>query len=324
MSIESRNAAQEAADTVADASLTALVLEPSPPADTDPDFFADDPTDDSGRSGRVVSPVGGGDLSWDDLIADRPDLADFAADRWLGARRRLVGLPPNYTETREALHQIAFFSMAPKRHAVNGKIALRYTHHGFGTPFFGNDEQVRIEDGLLVHQTPHGVTTTDVTTVNAACEFLGIPYVVEWFPNLHDPLEPVDPDTALSVDAGAAAALADFFGFSVSVLEEVRRIPGAADPSRIQLWAEHFDPATELGSMEEEQRASYGASPGDGANPEPYLYVAAWYGVDDSDPFWNADSFGGAQLDYSDLLAAEDQRAAALEFYRTAHEKLSS
>ena len=324
MTIAHRNAAAEATEVVNDPSLSPLVLEPSAPANTDPVFFADDPTDRLAHAGRVVSPVGDGDLTWDELVADRPDLTSFAADRWLGAHRRLEALPAGYTETREALHQLAFFAMAPKRHAVNGKIALRYTHNGFGTPFFGEDEQVRIESGVLVHQTADAVRTTEVTTVNAACDFLGVPYVVEWFPDLHDPLKPVDPDMSLSVDTVAAEALGDWFGFSASVLEGVRRIEGAVDASRVQLWAEHFDPATELGSMEKEQRASFGASPGDGANPEPYLYVAAWYGVDKEDPFWNAESFGGAQLDYSDLLAADDQRTTALDFFRTAYEKLSS
>lgn len=324
MTTQHRNASAEAAAAVGDQSLTALVLEPSAPANLDPDFFADDPTDPSGLSGQVVSPYGDADLTWDTLIADRPDLADFAADRWLGSYRRLEPIPAGYTKTREALHQLAFFAMAPKRHSANGKIALRYTHHGFGTPFFGDDEQVRVEDGVLVYQGGDTVRTADVTTVNAACEFLGIPYVVEWFPNLHDPLKPVNPDQRLSVDPGAASALGDWFGFSFSVLEDVRRTEGAVDPSRVQLWAEHFDPATELGSIDKEQRASFGASPGDGPNPEPYLYVAAWYGVDKSDPFWNAESFGGAQLNYADLLAADDQRATAIDFFRTANKKLSS
>ncbi len=56
---------------------------------------------------------------------------------------------------------------------------------------------------------------------------------------------------------------------------------------------------------------------------EPYLYVAPWTGVPDrSDPYWNAESFGGALFSYADLLDAEDQRQAALDFFRNGMRRL--
>jgi hypothetical protein len=325
MTIEHRDPLGEARAALTNGSYEPLVIEPALPADLDPDFYADDPTDPAGVTGSIVSPVAGvGHTTWSDLAAEDPKIAAFAADHWLGNFKRLEPLGQSHTETREALHQVAFFAVGPKRHAVNGKIGLRYTHHGFGTPFFGDDEQVRVEGDQLIHQTADDVRSTRITTVREAAEYLGVPYVVEWFPSFHDPLEPVDPDTALSVDGNASRAIGDWFGFATSVLEELRRTDGAVDVSRVQLWPEHFDPAMEIGSADSGQRASYGASPGDGSSAEPYLYVAPWSGVpDESDSYWNAEGFGGALLSYSDLLGAGDQRQTALEFLRTGLTKLS-
>ena len=96
------------------------------------------------------------------------------------------------------------------------------------------------------------------------------------------------------------------------------------DVSRVQLWPEHFDPAMELGSADEGRRASYGASPGDSMVAEPYLYVSAWGEVDRSNPFFDVDGFDGGVLPYSDLVAAHDQRRAALEFFRAGRAALGA
>ena len=319
-----RDPLAEARAALADVSLDPMVLEPAPPADVDPDFFADDPTDPTGLTGTVVSPIDGvGDTTWSDVAASNPDIAAFASEHWLGSFRRLQPVGPNHTETREALHQLAFFAIGPKRHAVNGKVGLRYTRQGFGTPFFGDDEQVRVHGDQLAHQTADHVRSTSISTVREAASFLGVAYLVEWFPGFHDPLDPADPDAPLSVDPAASRAIGDWFGFATSVLEELRRTDGAVDASRVQLWPEHFDPAMEMGSADAGRRASYGASPGDGSSTEPYLYVAPWSGVpDEDDPYWNARAFGGALLSYGDLLDAEDQRATALDFFRTGYTKL--
>jgi hypothetical protein len=83
----------------------------------------------------------------------------------------------------------------------------------------------------------------------------------------------------------------------------------------VQLWPEHFDVATELGNEQAERRAGVGGSPCDEAHPEPYLYVTPWTARPEGE-LWQASGFPGAELSYSDLLAAPDQRAAALEFFR--------
>ncbi|WP_329238923.1 hypothetical protein OG417_36700 [Actinoallomurus sp. NBC_01490] len=344
------------------------VLEPSPPAVTEPPWYADDPL--AGPYGvRLVTPVSGLGRSWDDLAAERPDLASFCADRWLGAWRRLAPLPRAFVATRRSLHALAEHVVAPARHAANGEIGLRFTRGGFGTPYFGDDEQVRVEAGRLV---VGGAVHTPATLGEAASLAgvrLGMP------PEVYLPATPAAPDTHLPVNPAAAEALGAWFGFAWSVLEQLRfegrksypraplvtpsaagpsltghstrssarpcadpraplATPSAAGPShtrssarpcapgRVQLWPEHFDAAVELGDDAAGRRATFGASPGDDAHPEPYLYVAPWHRR--AGRFWNDTAFGGASLTYATLLSADDQRETALAFFRQALAELNS
>jgi len=244
----------------------ARVLEPSPPAVDEPPWFADDPT-----AGRPLdwSTYDGVDARW-------------RRARWLGPFDRLEPLPPRFAPTRLALHELGKRTISPAREAANGKIGLRWTLGGFGTPFFGEDEQLRVEHGVLVHQQRAQATREQAPRAG--------------------------------VDATAAGALGAWFGFATSVLEALRSRHPSLAPSRVQLWPEHFDVSLELGPEAEGRRAGYGASPGDEQHPEPYLYVAPW-GEVPAGPRWQAHGFGGAELGYGELLAAGDQRALALEFY---------
>jgi hypothetical protein len=270
----------------------ARVLEPSPPA-IGPPHYTDDPVDPNevpeGR--ELVSPVHNrGDLTWDEVVQQDPDLASWCADRWLGAWKRLDPLPPSFGETRVALHKVAEAVVSPARKPDN-EIALRYTRGGFGTPFFeqdGMDCQVRVEHGELVRQRGD-----------------------------QEEREPLPGE----VDKVAATALGDFYGFACSVLEQLRADEADGDPSLVQLWPEHFDIAFELGSERAGQRANFGASPGDDDHDEPYLYVGPWT-AEVSGELWNATDFRGAELRYSELLEAEDQRRAALEFMRERYRAL--
>lgn len=79
----------------------------------------------------------------------------------------------------------------------------------------------------------------------------------------------------------------------------------------------------EAGSNDLGQRASYGASPGDDAHPEPYLYISAWGEVDRSDTFWNGATFNGAILGHAQLHDSADPYATALEFYEAGLERLT-
>jgi hypothetical protein len=271
----------------------ARVLEPSPPAVSESPF-ADDPVDPGevpeGR--RLVSPVHNrGDLTWDDMAGLEPELAPWIADRWLGAWKRLDELPGTFATTRKILHEVAQAVVSPAR-MPSDEIALRYTRGGFGTPFFeqaGTDCQVRVEHGELVRQRGEEETR-----------------------------EPLPDD----VDPAAVTALGDFYGFATSVLEQLRADEPDGDPSLVQLWPEHFDVAFELGSEAKGQRANFGASPGDDAHPEPYLYVGPWT-AEVSGELWDATGFRGAELSYSELLTAEDQRRTALDFMKERYRALT-
>src|SRR5437870_2768326 len=135
----------------------ARVLEPSPPAVVDGEWFADDPTSAECPPGsKVTSPVPGPDVActWAQWLAGpgHEQHATWAADRWLGAYRRLTPAPAALAETRLALHRVAAYVVSPARRRVNTKIGLRFTLGGFGTPFFGADEQVRVSGTTLVRQ----------------------------------------------------------------------------------------------------------------------------------------------------------------------------
>jgi len=277
------NARAEAMDRLG-GDYEARVLEPSPPAVTEPPF-ADDPVapGEVPEGRRLVSPVNHrGDVTWDELCEADADLGPWCAERWLGAWRRLEPLPDTFGDTRQALHRLAEEVVAPARKPDN-EIALRFTRCGFGTPFFeegGKDCQVRVQHGALVRQSGD-----------------------------EEKRETLD-----GVDVAAAHALGDFYGFACSVLEELRAEEADGDPSLVQLWPEHFDLAFELGSEAEGRRANYGASPGDEHHHEPYLYVGPWDPEKAKDDLWNGTGFSGAELTYSELLEAEDQREAALDF----------
>jgi hypothetical protein len=269
----------------------ARVLEPSPPAVGEP-TYADDPVypGEVPEGRRLVSPVHNrGDLTWDEIASEDPEIAPWCAERWLGAWKRLEPLPPSFADTRVALHKVAEAVVSPARQPAN-EIALRYTRGGFGTPFFeqdGADCQVRVEHGELVRQRGTEETRESL------------------------------PD----VDTAAATALGDFYGLACSVLEQLRADEGDGDPSIVQLWPEHFDLAIELGSESAGQRANFGFSPGDDDHPDPYLYVGPWT-AEVSGELWNGTGFKGAELTYSELIGGDDHRGAALEFMRDRYRAL--
>ena len=285
------------------------VLEPSPPAVTDPPWFADDPVarGEVPAGHKLVSPVRNGDLRWEDLAADDRELAAWCAERWLAAYRHLGPAPSTLVQTRVALHRLAESVISPARRRANGKIGLRYARGGFGTPFFGADVQVRASGSELIVQEGASERQAPITTLAAAADLVGSDLLPQDMELDSEPL-PVDP--------ASAAFLGDWYGFAASVLEELRAGAGsAADPSRVQLWPEHFDLAVELGLERAGARAAYGLSPGDDQHPEPYLYVGPWVAPPPGE-LWQASGFVGAELAYAELAEVGDQRATALDFFR--------
>ena len=306
------------------------MLEPSPPAITS-EPFSDDPTArgtmPSGRT--LVAPIETGiegDITWDALAREDADLAAWCAARALGASTAPPPLPPTeqLVRTRLSLHALAEHVLCAARHRVNGKIGLRFTRGGFGTPFFGADEQVRIEGTTLIVSASTRETRADLTTLGAAASAAGI---TAGAPDLFEPTTPLDLDRPLELDGGAVAVFGWWFGSTTAVLAQVRADPESSaapnPPSLLQIWPEHFDLSVDLGDAAAGGRANYGASPGDAVHPEPYLYVGPWDTSrlqQPTDPFWN-ESFG-ASRPYSALADRAGAREAALAFFRAGRARL--
>ena len=317
--MDPRGNAQARLEAVEPGRFEARVLVPSPPAVTDPPWFADDPVDRGGAGdgdGRVVvSPVPNADRTWDDLARSDAALAEWCADRWLGAWRPLAPVTDldALAVTRRSWHTVAEHVLAPFRFRACSKIGLRYTPGGVGIPFVRADDvavQLRLDGfGLVVDRGSE--TRAPWTTLRAAANAAGV--AVGARTGVYEPTTAGEPDQALPVNADAAACLADWFGFGASVLEEVRAAARDGSMTRPQLWPEHFDLSVDLGDEAARQRATFGASPGDDRHPLPYLYVTHWGPVAD-DPYWNDTAFSGASLGYDRLVGLGDPRRVALEF----------
>jgi hypothetical protein len=218
----------------------------------------------------------------------------------------LTRLPSAFAETRDALHRLAVYVISPAQRLVNGEIILRATPGGFGTAALPG-RTIRVEGTELVDEAGGEIRRAPIASLHQAAAFLGIEPDVSQQEAFDVPPHG-DLDAALGIDAGAAAALAAWYAFTTSVLDELRTEPGGAeDVSPVRLWPEHFDAAIDMGEHATGGPATYGSSPGDAAHPEPYLYVSPWAGR--IDPFFDDPHFQGASLGYADLLAGADARA---------------
>jgi hypothetical protein len=226
----------------------------------------------------------------------------------------LKSLPPTFPSTVESLHEVAAELVAPARRPQN-EIALEPTPGGFGTPFFefdGARRRVRVAGGELIHECAGQERRAPLTSLAAAGGAI-------------TELLPIDVrlgDEPLTVDPAASLALGDLYEFGAAALERLLAGAGEEDEaSPVRLWPEHFDIAIELGSEERGVRANYGISPGDEQHPEPYLYVGPWSAAVDGE-LWNGHGFSGAELSYSELIAAADPAAAADDFFGSRREAL--
>ncbi len=228
----------------------------------------------------------------------------------------LPPVPPTLlAQTRVALHSVAEHVLAPTRQQADGHIGLVPTPGGFGTPPFtaadGSERQLRVEGVNFVSTRDGRLRWGILATLRAAADLAGIEPTS---PGVYPASTPLDPDALLTIDTRSAEFLEAWFGRAGALLESLRSELGPDDtPSTVQLWPEHFDLAFDAGR--EDRRGTFGASPGDAAHPEPYLYVTRWAGPD-GDPYWNEAAFPGASLGYADLLQAADPGALALEFLR--------
>ena len=221
----------------------------------------------------------------------------------------LPDLPPGYAATRDALHAVAEQLVAAAYWRATTHIGLRPTPRGFGTPVFGDDEQVRVDATALVHQRAGVSRRHELTTLQAASAFLSVPLGA---PAVYPAATSWPPDRPLAIDRDAALALADWYALAAALLRDLRSAHPEVPATELQIWPEHFDLACELGSADAGTRANYGASPGDGGIDQPYLYVGPW------DAGRRKGALGaypwGAAITYDELLASGDARGRALEF----------
>jgi len=236
-----------------------------------------------------------------------------------------LGAPPSaLTATRSALHRLAAYVVAPTRYAAVGRFGLRATPGGFGTPRFGEDRRVRVDGATIVDERGADMRVAPITSLAAAATHLDSEIDANTAAE-HDTPALGDVDTDLGVDPDAAAWVADWFAMAFAALEQVRADAESVDPSIVQLWPGHFDPAIEEG--DEDHRASYGASPGDTAIAEPYLYVSVWWpdrlGLAD-DAAWQTGAFVGRTLAVSAFPSAADPVGLAADFWRSGRDDLAA
>src|SRR5439155_1247879 len=131
----------------------------------------------------------------------------WVAERWLGPYKALEPAPPALGVTRSALHMVAERVISPARQRANGKIGLRWTLGGFGTPYFGAYAQIRVEGGELVVDAAGDERRAPLTTGGGAAAAIRL--------DLTD-------SSPLEIGATAWLLVGDWFGFSSSGREELR------------------------------------------------------------------------------------------------------
>jgi hypothetical protein len=233
-------------------------------------------------------------------------------------------LPESFPPTRDALHRVAAHVLARRREAYTGRFGLRPAPGGVATPAFGDDvEVVRTSGRWLVSERAGIVNRAPLTTLAAAAELAGVDLALDF--SVGDDTPPLgDVAAPLGIDDRAARLLGAWFGFGLAVIDElVADEPEVTASDVPQVWPEHFDLGCIVtvagdGGLDAGKRANLGASPGDGYEPTPYLYVGPWSDDRPGDPgYWNAPF--GAALPYAALatLPGPDKHAAAVTFLRT-------
>ena len=222
----------------------------------------------------------------------------------------LPELPPNFSVAVDALHALAEKVLSAAYFHSTAHIGLRPTPRGFGTPVFGDAERVRVDATELVHERAGEVRRHEITTLDAAAAFVGVPLGA---PSVFTATTTIPPDASLAVDRDSSLALGDWYALGAALMHDLRTTHEDVSSSDLQIWPEHFDLACELGDADAGTRANYGASPGDMGIGEPYLYVGPW---DASRKTGKLATHGfGAAITYTELTAAGDAKGAGLDFF---------
>lgn len=218
--------------------------------------------------------------------------------------------PDTVPATRDALHRLAEHVLSAARYAVTGRIGLVPAKGGFATPPFGPEPTVLAVDiDNLVVTRAGRQRRTRIRTVAQAAEFAGIKPGAPG--RVYRPATPLELDAPLRIDPAAARLLAEWFQLAARALTIFAREIPEDRPIGIHLWPEHLDLCITAA------RINYGASPGDAAIAEPYLYVNPFPSLSTGgDAFWNAPF--GAVLGIREVISVK----RAVEFFRAARDRL--
>lgn len=233
-------------------------------------------------------------------------------------------LPDDWPTQRDALKRLATHVLGQARYRHDGLFDLVPAVGGFATPAVGADrERVRIAGGSLFVERVSGVVVTDLdascsvatiagSTVNELCGFVGFsPDAEFWVGGDTPPLG--DADSPISLDAGVADLLGDWFLLGQRAIDAAIASVPEPEASVGRLWPEHFDYGVDIAAAPG-VRCNLGASPGDGFHQEPYLYLGPWdAGRPGPADYWNTPF--GAMLSFGDLDVSDHPVAAATEFF---------
>ncbi len=217
----------------------------------------------------------------------------------------LTSPPTSFVPTRHGLHALACYAISPARKERTGRIGLRSTGEGFGTPPFEDGTRIAVRGDRLVIEPGRDVP---ITTVRAAAEALGIEVSPD--PGVGRDLPPFTPDTALAVDPAASLWLGGWYAFGARQLDLLAARRAGGTVTEAQLWPEHFDLAAVVDV--DGQAVNVGFSPGDASVPEPYVYVGPHDSSHLAGDYWNAPF--GAVLRHGELRATDDPDHAAATF----------
>ena len=222
------------------------------------------------------------------------------------AGRFLAPLPPSFVPTRESLRALACYVISPFRKARTGRIGLRPTGDGFGTPTFEDPPHLAVRGAHLVLDSGQAHR---ISTLRAAAAAVGVDLSPD--PGVGHDLPPYEPDADLGVDSGASYQLGAWYRFGQEVIDGLGPAPAGGSVSEAQLWPEHFDLAV-IVTLPGGGNVNVGFSPGDGFQPAPYVYVGPHETTGLAGAYWNAPF--GAYLGYEDLAGSPDAYAAATAF----------
>jgi hypothetical protein len=185
--------------------------------------------------------------------------------------------PAGFVGTREALHRLACFVIAPARKARVGRIGLRPTPNGFGTPVLPDGSYISVKGDELFVQPGR---STPITTLRDSAAFVGVELTST--PDIGRDLPRFDPDQPLTVDVASSIALGDWYRMGSSVVAAID-----AEVTEAQIWPEHFDLAV-IATVAGDRKVNVGFSPGDGFHELPYAYVGPFSLDSLNDAYWNA------------------------------------